>query len=164
MKLLTLLISTLLIATASATIYKYMYIDGSVDISTSTGLKWVKGSDAPSSTTIAGSTVTLPLLVNNGTPVNFTYCLYLVNLDSAKNHSLTIEVTTASGTTDFIKFNLMLFENVSSTHIHTLDVTTTGSYVDTIVQSDVWRFTFEVYATPSASGLVYFDIDVTYED
>ena len=160
----TLLISTLLIATASATVYKYMYIDGSVTISTTTGLKWVEGSDAPSGTTIVGSTVTLPLTVNNGTPVNFTYCLYLENLDPTTDHPLIIEVTTASGTTDFNKFNLMLFENVSSTHIHTLDVTTTDSYSDTITQSEVWRFTFEVYAKPGASGPVDFDITVTYED
>ncbi|MBS7633427.1 hypothetical protein KEJ15_07430 [Candidatus Bathyarchaeota archaeon] len=162
-KILSLLITSALIATVSAATYKYMYIDGSVTISTTTGLKWVEGSDAPSGTSIAGSTVTLPLSVQNGTPINFTYCLYLQNLDTTANHSLLISVTNDANTTLYDEFNIFIFNNASGSYIDTINVLTTDSCSGSILTSEVWRLTFEVAAKASASGTDTFDIQVRYE-
>jgi hypothetical protein len=161
-KFATLLLTAMLIATVSAATYKYMYIDGSVSISTTTGLKWVKGIDAPSGTSIAGSTVTLPLTVQNGTTINFTHCLYLENLD-AFNHSVVIDITSAADSGLYDEFNLMIFNNSTEAHIDTLIVTTTDSYSGNITDNALWRLTFEVAATPSASGSDTFDVQFRYE-
>jgi len=161
-KFATLLLTAMLIATVSAATYKYMYIDGSVTISTTTGLKWVEGTDAPSGTSIAGSTVTLPLTAQNGTPTNFTYCLYLQNLD-ASDHPVVINITSAANSTLYDEFNLMIFNNSTEAHIDTLIVTTTDSYSGTITSSTVWRLTFEVSAKASSSGSDTFDVQFRYE-
>jgi len=71
LKLVTLLAMSLLIATVAAETYRYMYLDGSVTISSSKML-WLTGVDAPGDTSIDGSTVTVDLDVEAGTPVNFT--------------------------------------------------------------------------------------------
>jgi len=47
LKFVTLIITSLLIATVSAQIYRYMYIDGSVTIS-SAKMIWILGDNAPS--------------------------------------------------------------------------------------------------------------------
>ena len=59
LKIVTLLITTIFIATVSADVYRYMYIDGTVTIG-SAKLVWSPGSVTP---TIAGSTATITLNV-----------------------------------------------------------------------------------------------------
>jgi len=163
LKFLTLLITALIIATVSAATYSYMYIDGSVSFTSGTGLKWIEGTDAPSGTSIAGSTVTLPFTAQNGTTTNYAHCLYIQNLD-ASNHSLLIDVTTGATASYYDEFNMFIFNNATGTQIDVIDILTTDSYSGNITASAIWRLTFEVGAkTTSTSGSDNFDLQFRYE-
>jgi hypothetical protein len=59
-KILLLLLSSILIASVSAQVYRYMYIDGSVTVGTAK-LIWLAGENAPGDYDITGSTATIDL-------------------------------------------------------------------------------------------------------
>jgi len=169
-KLILLLISTLLIATVSAATYRYMYIDGSVTVGTAK-LIWIEGLDSPGDATISGSTYTVDLDVEPGTPLNFTECVFLKNQDTAA-HNMTISVTTTISATDFTECKMHIYENTTAspdwTLVDTLDLTTSDSYETYTGNSplgagEYYRMTFEVAATTGASGTYNFDIQVEYE-
>lgn len=167
-KLILLLISTLLIATASAATYRYMYIDGSVTVG-SAKLVWIEGTDSPGDATISGSTYTVDLDVEPGTPLNFTECVFLKNDDIAA-HNMTISVTTNISATDFTECKMHIYENSTASwvFVDTLDITTYDSYETytgnvPLGASEYYRMTFEVSATTGASGTYNFDIQVEYE-
>jgi len=166
LKFVTLLITSLLIATVSAATYRYMYIDGSVVVGTPK-IIWVAGSDAPSGTTITGSTVTLPFNAEPGTPQNFTYCLYLKNQDTA-DHNMTISVTTTVPAADFDEFKIHIYINSTEAFVDTLDVTTSDSYEtytgnNPLSAGEAYRMTFELAPSITADGTYNFDIQVEYE-
>jgi hypothetical protein len=166
-KLATLVMTSLLIATVSAATYRYMYIDGSVTVGTAK-LIWETGSDAPGDTTITGSTVTIDLDVEPGVPLNFTECLFLKNQDTAA-HNMTISVTTSVSASDFDELKIHIYQNgTTPTFIDTLDVTTSDTYETytgntPIGASEAYLMTFEVAADTSASGSYNFDVQVEYE-
>ncbi|NWF86447.1 hypothetical protein HXY32_01315 [Candidatus Bathyarchaeota archaeon] len=163
LKFVTMLVTALLIAIVSAQIYNYMYIDGSVSFTTGTGLKWVQGADAPSGTSIAGATVTLPFTARNGTVANYTYCLYLQNLDNS-SHSILISVTNDATASYYNEFNMFIFNNATGTQIDVVNLLTTDSYSGTVGALAVWRLTFEVYTkSTTTSGSDTFDIQFRYE-
>lgn len=167
--MLILLVSSILIATASAGVYKYMYIDGSITIGTAE-LVWIAGADAPSDISIDAGTVTMDLDVEPGYPVNFTECLYLKNEDSAA-HNLTISVTTAVLTADFDECFMHIYENSTASwvYVDTIDLTNSTDFYDTrsgsaLGAGDYFMMTFEVSAESTATGSKAFDIEVEYED
>jgi len=167
-KLILLLISTLIIATVSAQTYRYMYIDGSVTVGTAK-LIWIKGDNAPSDSTVSGSTYTVDLDVEPGTPLNFTECVFLKNQDTAA-HNMTISVTTTISATDFTECKMHIYENSTASwvFVDTLDITTSDSYEtytgnNPLGTGEYYRMTFEVAATVGASGTYDFDIQVEYE-
>ena len=163
LKIVTLLASTLLIATASAQIYRYMFIEGTVTIG-NTGLTWIEGDSAPSGTDITGNTATLPLDVSNGTLANFTHVLYLENLD-ASDHDLTIEITDAANPTlyETLGFNATISTNSTGALVDTLNVLTTDSYSGTIPASTVWEVSFQIQTAVDASGSDDFSMQFSYE-
>jgi hypothetical protein len=166
LKLVTLLITALIIATVSAQVFRYMYIDGSVTVGAAK-LVWIKGSEAPSGATVVGSTVTMPIEAEPGTPQNITHCLYLNNSDTVA-HNMTISVTTAV-TSDFDEFKIHIYINSSSpTFVDTLDVTTSDSYEtytgnNPLSAGEAYRMSFELTPSTTASGSYDFDIQVEYE-
>ena len=165
-KFIFLLISALLIATVSAATYRYMYIDGSVTVGTAK-LVWIEGADSPADATISGSTYTVDLDVEPGTPQNFTECVFLKNQDSAA-HNLTISVTTTISATDFTECKMHIYNNSTSAFIDTIDITTSDSYETystntPLAAGNAYKMTFEVSATTGASGPYDFDIQVEYE-
>ena len=165
LKLVTLLITALLIATASAQVFRYMYIDGSVTVGAAK-LVWIKGSEAPSGATVTGSTVTMPIDAEPGTPQNITYCLYLNNSDTVA-HNMTISVTTAV-TSDFDEFKIHIYTNSTQTFVDTLDVTISDSYEtytgnNPLSAGEAYRMAFELAPSTTASGSYDFDIQVEYE-
>jgi hypothetical protein len=163
LKFVTLLIASLLIASASATVYNYMYINGTVTFGTGTGLRWNKGIDAPSGTTIAGASVTLPFTAKNGTTANYTYCLYVQNLD-ASSHPILISVTNDATAGYYDEFNMFIFNNATGTQIDVIDLLTSDSYTGTVAASAIWRLTFEVAAkSTQTSGNDAFIIEFRYE-
>jgi len=164
LKLITLLISSLLIAVVSAEIYNYMYILGSGEITT-TGLKWETGPDAPSTTSISGPTVTVPLNTSDGNPRNYTDCLHLVNLDGSA-HSFNISVTSSTGDKDnFTEFKLVLFDdsNVEQAVLDLLDDTSSATGLS-IPGSKTWRVLFELVpiSSPTAGAKVDFQVKLVY--
>jgi len=171
LKMALLLVSSLIIATASAQVYKYMYINGTVTIGTP-ALVWILGNDAPSDASITGSTVTIDLDVSPGEPINHTECLFLKNQD-ANPHNLTIEVTSPASSGTFNYFKVHIYENYSISgswsFVDTLDVTVDGDFYSTyagntpLPAGGYYRLTFEICAKENTGGSVSFYIQVTYE-
>lgn len=166
LKLLTLIIASILIATVSAETYRYMYIDGSVSIS-SAKLLWFEGSDAPGDTTIVGSTATIDLDVEQGVPINFTEALFLKNDNATGTFNLLVSITTAVSGGDFDNCKMYIFENATTpgtwTYVDTLDLTNAAdSYTGTLDAGEYLRMTFGVTAGTGATGTKPFDIQVRY--
>lgn len=149
LKFVTLLISALLIATASATVYRYMYIEGTVTVG-SIKLMWIVGSDVPDAT-IVGSTATISLNVENNTSVNFTEALFLKNNDTTNPYNYNITVAQTLSDAEFETANLYLYENSTLpgnwTYLETVDLTNSSSYSDdTLTNGNYIRITIEVKA------------------
>jgi hypothetical protein len=164
LKLSTLLISSLLIATASAQYYRFMYISGTVTISAG-GLVWIKGDQAGTAVSISGSTATVTLSLNNGTISNFTGYLYLKNLDGTQ-HSITINITDAANSALYAPngFNITIYNNSTGDYIGSLNVLSNTSYYPGIISgSAVWHITFQIETKPESSGSDDFAVQFTYE-
>jgi hypothetical protein len=163
LKIVTLLISAIVIATASATTFSYMYIDGSVTVG-GTKMIWIAGADAPNDISSTGSTITMDLDVQNGTYQIFTEALFLKNQDST-SHDLNITVTAELSASDFDTANAIIYENSTGTwlEVGTLTLTTLSDQLSGSLDADeYYRFTFELQAAPDASGAKPFDLQVTY--
>jgi len=165
LKLVSLLITALLIGYVSAATYKYLYIDGSVTVGTQK-IVWVQ-----SGSEIAGDTATVGLSVEPGIPTDFNDTLYLKNKDTS-DHNLTVTVTTNVGA-DFTYFYVYIYENfttpgtwtlVDDLNIKTLnDQYSTYTGNDPLQASSLYKLDFGVKPTTGASGSYNFDIKVTYE-
>lgn len=169
-KLVTLLISTLIIGAVSAATYSYMYIDGSVTVGTAK-LVWIEGVDSPSGSTVSASTYTVDLDVEPGIPKNFTECVFLKNADTA-DHNMTISVTTTISATNFTDCLIHIYENSTApttwSFVDTLDITTSDAYETYTANAPLeagvyYKMTFEVLATAETTGSFNFDIEVEYE-
>jgi hypothetical protein len=164
LKIVSLLITAIIIGTVSATTYSYMYLNGSVIIGTQQ-LIWLTGADSPGGTVIAGGTVTLPLTVQPGVDQNFTEALFLKNNETSTNHALTINVTTALSNSDFDTANAYIFTNSSGSwvYVDTLSLMTlSDGYSGTLNAGYYYRLTFEIQAKTTASGTKSFVLLVTY--
>jgi hypothetical protein len=169
LKIVTLVITALLIGSVSAATYVYMYIDGSITIGTAK-LIWIKGTDAPGDATISGGTVTMDLHVQPGVIQNFEECLFLKNQDTA-SHNLTITVTTNVSTSTFDTFKIYIYKNSTGSwvSVDTLDGTIVADQYSTytantpLIASGFYRLAFEVKAKTGTSGTVNFDMQTRYE-
>jgi len=164
LKLATLLISSLLIAVVSAQVYSYMYIEGSGTITTG-GMKWEKGTTAPTGAHIEGYTVKdLNLSIPTNTFMNFTDCLRLIN-DDTTNHTFSLEITSVYGdTANFTTFNLAVY-NSTDTYA-TLNVKNQGDKaIDLYISGSATLYIrFEVDPVQDkTSGYMYFTVKLTYE-
>jgi hypothetical protein len=162
-KFITLLIISLLIATVSADVYRYMYIDGSITVS-GAKLVWMEGADFPADGSISGSTATLDLDVEQGTPLNFTEALFLKNVNSTGSFSMNLTETTAVSSSEFERAKMHIYQNSSSSwvYVDTLDLTDINDfYAGSLAAGNYLRMTFEVNATISSGGRS-FDIQVEY--
>jgi hypothetical protein len=164
LKLVTLLITAIIIATVSAETLRYMYIEGGVTVS-SAKLIWHEGSDV-TNCNITGSTATLAVNVEQGTPVNFTEALFMQNTNTSGSFSYTISVTQALSSSDFERANLYVYENYTSpgdwTYLDTLDLTDDTDTVSNSLAADNYlRMTLELNATV-ASGTSTFAVQVEY--
>jgi hypothetical protein len=167
LKLVSLLLTATIIATASANVYSYMYIDGSVTIG-SPKLVWLK--DASADATIAGGTITMDLDVEAGVIQNFTDWIRLNNTDIAA-HNVTISVTTELSTSTFDSAIAYLYKNDTATtlqYVDTLNLTTLNDQYSTTFGTELlsyqyYSFTFEIQAAEGTSGTVNFDLETVYE-
>jgi hypothetical protein len=166
-KIITLAITSLLIATASAEVYKYLYIDGSITVG-SAQMVWILGDDAPGDGSISGSTATIDLDVEQGTPVNFTEVLFLKN-DGSVTYNYNITLSTVVAGADFDEAKMHIYENDTTpgtwTYLDTIDLTNSADYyASTLAAGNYTRMSFEVAATASASGVKPFDVQVEYNE
>jgi hypothetical protein len=165
LKLTTLIATTVLIATVSAATYSYMYIDGSISIGTSQMI-WVAGSETSASVSIAGSTATVTLSVENGTHKEMFEALYLQNQNASGSYNILISIPTATSSSDFDTCDLNVYTNASGSWVLVDTITMTNS-ADTVSTSlaagNRLRFSFDILAKPDASGSKAFDIQVRYD-
>jgi hypothetical protein len=164
LKMSILLVSSLLIASASASYYRYLYISGTVTISAG-GLAFVKGVEEAGTVEIDGSTATIALSLNNGTTNNITRHLYLKNLDNNKNYSVTINITDTADSTYYTTFNVIIYDNSTGESIATLNaLSTSSSGPKTITGNQVWHITFYIVTKPDVTVTDdTFAIQFTYE-
>lgn len=165
-KIISLVITSMLIATVSAATYSYLYIDGSITVGNPT-MAWYLGSDAPGDAAIAGTTATIDLDVKQGTPVNITEVLFLKNLNATGSFNINITLSTAVLGADFAEAKMHIYENETAspawTYVSTIDLTDTADfYAGTLAAGNVTRMSFEINATASASGTKPFDVQVRY--
>ena len=156
-KLSVLLITSLLIAKASADAVSYLYLYGNVTVASTQALVWIKDGSVQ-----YGDSVTMDLNVQPNVTTHTTDRLYLKNQDGA-DHSVNVTVTSAI--TGFTKCNVHIYENSTSpgtwTLVTTLDATTIGSsYSGTLPAGNYYKFDFEITAPSSGSGS--FTIKVEY--
>jgi hypothetical protein len=175
LKLLGLLLSSLFIATVSAAMYNYMYIQGSGVASTAKGLKWELGAagEYPSGTTIDGFTVTNLNFSVAGSPVNYTDCLHIVNQDTTESHLFNLRVMNSygAGWSDFTEFNLVVFDALpppdgAGVQQAVLDLSTLNDQTAdmTLPASTTWYILFEIVPISSPTNTpVYFEIELVYE-
>jgi len=163
-KLITLAVSTLLIATVSAQMYSYMYIQGSGTISTG-GLGWAKGTTAPAGSTVEGVYVkNLNLSITADTPMNFTDCLHLINND-ASSHTFGLEATVTGGnTTKFNTFDMVVYHS-DETGVSKISIKNGESASSlTIDGSETLYVRFEVDPLlGETTGDMAFTVKLTYE-
>ena len=161
LKLLFLLFTALLIGSASATVYNYLYLQGIVTVG-SAQIVWVEGSGAPSGTTIAGGLVQMDLSVQAGINQTYTRCLYLQNQNSTRLFNINVTITSPLSASDFNSANVYVYNNATSGYLHTIDMTGPNTYTTTLAGSGVDRLDFQIYAKTTASGNYNFDLRVTY--
>lgn len=165
LKFLGLLISSLLIATVSATTYRYLYIDGSIQVGTQYMI-WILGTDAPSGASISGTTAVVDFNVEQGTPINFTETLFLKNQNATGSFTYNITILTNVDSGDFQKAQMHIYENYTAgptwTYLDTIDLTNAADYYSNSLSADDYlRMTFDINAT-IASGTRDFDVQVEY--
>jgi hypothetical protein len=163
LKIVTLLVTALVIATASAQVYSYMYIKGSASITTG-GLSWAKGASAPAGATVNGYTVNnLNFSVPENTFQNFTDSLELTNHD-ATSHTFDLATTiTAGSAADFTTFDMIVY-NAAGARLGTVNIKTAGSATGIAIAASTTLYVrFEIDpVTDTSSGYLAFTIQLTY--
>jgi hypothetical protein len=164
LKFVTLLLTAIIIGAVSAATYRYMYIQGSITVS-SAKLIWIAGADVPN-TTITGSTASQAVSVEQGTPVNFTEALFLKNTNSSGSFSYNITITSALSSSDFERAKMHIYENYTTpgswSYLSTLDLTSiASSSTGSLSAGNYLRMTLELNAT-IATGTKTFTVQVQY--
>ncbi len=164
LKIATLLLTSVIIATVSATTYSYMYIQGSGTITTG-GLSWAKGVDAPAATTIAGAYVTdMNFSIKENQFLNATDSLHLINGD-ATSHTFSIDATVTGGNTSkFTTFDMIIYKS-DNTGIAKISVKNNGSASSlTISGTETLYVRFEIDPLlDETSGDMAFTVQLIYE-
>jgi|YelNatPaOPRAMG01_1025707.scaffolds.fasta_scaffold113255_2 hypothetical protein len=164
LKFATLLITSIIIASASADVVSHMYFGGTVDV-ISRKLVWIIDG-TPQSTNIANLTLT----VEAGGSITITNKVYLKNEDS-NPHNLTITVTRAVSADKFDLFvDIYSNETGSWVLLDTLDATNSGDYFSTyeltppnpLDGGKAYKLDFRVTATADANDAT-FELRVDYE-
>jgi len=150
LKLIILLISSLLIATASAAIYDYMNLNADVGVYI-LGLEWTAGTDAASAgTDIEGVTATLTSLQGppNGTRI-YADPVRLNNTGSTVDVDLLID--TVSGDTDYLdSIIIRIYNFTNNASIANVTVWSGGAQgsspvnLPQIPAGNVWKFQWEI--------------------
>jgi len=150
LKFLGLLISAILIATVSAALYDYMYLDANVSVD-GIYLKWVNGTDGyDAGTSISGLTATLGTLSGppNGTRV-YPDPVRLNNTHTSSPKTFNITVSAVSGDTANMSSIIVRIYNMTDSasvaNFTVWNVTKgTGATELSIGAQEEWRFQWEI--------------------
>jgi len=150
MKLVTLLLTSMLIATASATIYNYMFLNANIGVEGMT-LTWELGADnATAGTQIAGVTATLTNLKGppNGTRV-YGDPVRLKNTAGSGSALFDLVIDDVSGDTDNMSSIVVrLYSFNTSAYIQNVTVWNVSKGSDannlSIPAGHIWRFEWEI--------------------
>jgi len=164
MKFLTLLLTSMLIATASATIYNYMFLNANIGVEGMT-LEWKLGVDnATAGTQIAGVTATLTNLKGppNGTRV-YGDPVRLKNTAGSGSTTFDLVIDTVSGDTVMDSIVVRLYSINTTALIQTVNVWSGGAKGSdvtglSIPSDNVWRFQWEI--TWKSTALVTHSVTV----
>jgi len=149
-KLIILLISSLLIATVSATVYNYMYQDATIGVE-GLPLAWINGTDSTDAgTQINGVTCTLTQL--KGPPNGIREYPDPVRLNNTGASSVTFDLLIDQVTSDTAQMDsiiVRLYNVTNSASMGNLTVWTSGSQGSdltslTITENTQWRFQWEI--------------------
>ena len=164
MKFITLAVFAALIATVSAQVYSYMYIQGSGSITTG-GMSWAKGATAPAGSSVSGVYVrNLNLSIQADTPKNFTDCLHLTNND-ASPHTFSIAAkVTAGNISKFTTFDMVVYQS-GGARVGSISVKNDGSTSGLSIGGSTTLYVrFEVVPlTGEITGYMSFTVTLTYE-
>jgi hypothetical protein len=165
LKFVTLLILSILIATVSAQVYSYMYIEGSGTITTEE-LIWQLGSNAPTGAAVQGYTVkNLNFSIPKNTFKNFTDSLRLINNDNAHGYTFNITTTVVGGNTSkFTTFDFVLYKS-DWTQVAKFSVKNSGGATNlSITASETMYIRFEIDPLlDQTGGYMYFTLKLTYK-
>ena len=163
LKIITLLITALIIATVSATTYNYMYIKGGATI-TAGGLSWALGTSAPGGAAVSGYNVNnLNFSILKNSQQNFTDSLHIVNADNAI-HAFNLTATVIAGdTSKFTTFDMVVYQP-DGTRVTSLSVKDAGSATGSTIGALATLYVrFEIDPLLDAdSGYMAFTIQLTY--
>jgi hypothetical protein len=163
LKIVTLVITAVLIATASAQVYSYMYIHGGATI-TGSELEWILGENAPTGASISGYNVNdLNFSVPENTFKNFTDAVELINNNAT---SITFDLAadiTGGSTSDFTTLDLVVYDSTGARE-GDLDVLTEDTATGIVIASlETLYIRFEIDPlTDATTGDVTFTITLTY--
>jgi hypothetical protein len=165
LKFVTLLVASILIATVSAQIYSYMYIEGGGTITTQE-LGWQLGSNAPSGATVQGYTVkNLNFSIPTNTFKNFTDSVRLVNNDNSHSYRFNLTTTVTGGNTSkFTTFDFVMYKS-DWTQVAKFSVKNQGSATNVdIAASETLYIRFEIDPLlDQTTGSMYFTLKLTYK-
>ena len=149
LKLVTLLVTSILIATASAQVYTYMYLRGSITVGTQKIVWIMEGQE------VSGDTVQMSFNVEPNVTKTFNGTLYLKNKDT-DDHTVNITVTDKVGS-HFETCKVYVYENFTQngswTLIGTLDLKTLNDALTnkTLKADGYYKFDFEIKATSNGT-------------
>lgn len=162
LKFVTLLATSLLIASVSAQVYTFMYLQGTIQVG-SQKIVWIKEGVGE----ISGDTVDMSFTVEPEVTRTFNDMLYLKNKDTSSHTIVSVKVTDAVGS-NFEICKAYVYENSTQsgtwTLVGTLDLTSTSSEITskTLEAGGYYKFNFEIRATSSGNDNS-FTIKVIYE-
>ncbi|MEM2420059.1 MAG: hypothetical protein QXL38_03625 [Candidatus Bathyarchaeia archaeon] len=162
LKLATLLITSILIATASAQVYTYMFLQGTITIGTQK-IVWIKDN-----LEVFGDSVSINLdNVELGKTMRFNDTAYLKNKDTVAHTIVSIEVAETVGS-HFEICKAYIYENFTEngqwTLVGVLDLKDPSSKITskTLDAGGYYRFDFEIRTSSNGTDNT-FTIKVTYE-
>jgi len=157
LKLITLLITSLLIAAVSADVYNYMFLNASIGVE-GLPLAWAQGTDSGVTFTPAGATCSISGLQGpaGGTKI-YSYAVGLAASAATTFHLRIVSVTGAN--TSMSSIVVRLYDTTSGDSKGNMTVWT-GSAVGSdltdlqIANGETWRFQWEISWADGAAGSV----------
>jgi hypothetical protein len=163
LKLITLLLSSLLIATVSATVYNQLFQTGHVT-ATTYGLQWIAGTDSVG-LTINGATCSMSSLTAPvGGERNYTDPVRLNNTE-ASQHTFNLVIVSVSGDTSQLSYIYVRLYDSSGSYENNLTVWaegSQGSYLNSLQISahDYWRFEYDIKWGLNSTTSSYVDVSL----